>query len=141
VEVHLLRVTIYDDDGWTWRTEEIREPTWADIEAAIRRLDRFHYPFVWLYRSAVAEEDANPEFNVLGGDGEFAMDTTIATSYHRYYDQSPGDELIEIWCSDQGASFEKKYCCPSLDSVLHATRYFCEHGALHPVLTWQLQPW
>jgi hypothetical protein len=121
--------------------EEIREPTWADIEAAIRRLDRFHYPFVWLYRSAVAEEDANPEFNVLGGDSEFAMDATTDTTYHRYYDQSRGDEMIKIWRSDQGAAFEKKYCCPSLDVALRATRYFCEHGALDPDLTWQPQPW
>jgi Immunity protein Imm1 len=147
VEVHLLRVTIYDDDGWTWRTEEIQEPTWADIEAAIRRLDRFHYPFVMLYRSTVAKLDITlefsdaPDFDVVGGEGEFAMEATTDSSCHRYYDQSRGDELIEIWRSDQGVSFEKKYCCPSLDSVLKATRYFCEHGALDPDLTWQPQPW
>jgi len=123
MEAHLLRVTIYDDDGWTWQTEEIREPTWADIEVAIRRLDRFHYPFVWLYRSDTAGWTAIPDFDVMGGEGESAMEATIDNSYHRYYDQSRGDEMIEIWRSDQGASFEKKYCCPSLDIALqgHAT--------------------
>jgi hypothetical protein len=54
MEVHLLDITIYEDDGWTWRTEEIREPTWADIEVAIRRLDRFHYPSL-SFRHAVSK--------------------------------------------------------------------------------------
>jgi hypothetical protein len=151
VEIHLLDVTIYGESGRTWRTEEIREPTWTDIEAAIRRLDRFHYPFVWLYRSAVVERGMTgdrskgmsslPDFEVIGGEGEFAMDARTDSSYHRYYDQSRGDGMIEIWRSDQGASFEKKYCCPSLDITLHATCYFCEHGTLDPALTWQPQPW
>jgi len=81
-----------------------------------------------------------PDFDVMGGDGEFAMTATTDNLSHRYYDQSRGDEKIKIWCSDQGASFEKKYCCPSLDSVLKATRYFCEHSVLDLDLIWQLQP-
>lgn len=137
----LLDVTIYDDDGWTWRTEEVRNPTWDEIEAAIRRLDRFRYPFVWLYRSAEVERDASPEFSIVGGEGEFAIELIADGSYHRYHDQSRGDELIEIWRSDQGATFEERYCCSSLDTVLRATRYFCEHGALDPSLVWQPQPW
>jgi hypothetical protein len=146
VEVHLLSVTIYDDDGWTWRTEEIRETTWVNIEAAICRLDRFHYPFVWLYRSTVAKLDSAPgfsdvpDFDVMGGEGEFVLTATTDSFFHRYYDQSRGDELIEIWRSDQGASFEKKYCYPSLDITLHATCYFCEHGAPDPDLVWESRP-
>jgi hypothetical protein len=77
----------------------------------------------------------------MGGKGEFALTAHTNAAYQGYYEQTRRDEMIEIWRSDQGALFEKKYCCPSLDSVLHATRYFCEHGALDPVLTWQLQPW
>jgi hypothetical protein len=95
--MHLLRVTIYDDDGWTWRTEEIREPTWADIEAAILRLDRFQYPFVWLYRSAESERSrvtddrmlspgSIPDFDVMGGKGEFAMTGHTNAAYQRWYD-------------------------------------------------------
>ncbi len=152
MEVHLLRGAIYGDDGRKWRTEEIREPTWADIEAAIRRLDRFHYPFVWLYLNAESERSrvtddralipgSIPNFDVMGGEGEFAMTAHSNASYQRYYDLSRGEEMIEIWRSDQGATFEKKYCCLSLDVVLRATRYFCEHGALDPGLTWQSQPW
>jgi hypothetical protein len=68
VEAKLLQVTIYMADGWTWHTEQIRNPTWNDVDAAVRRLDRFHYPFVWLYRTADPEEGM-PPFGVTGGEG------------------------------------------------------------------------
>lgn len=141
MKVQLLQVTIYNDSGGAWRTERVHHPTWDGIEAAIRRLDRFRYPFIWLYRSAEVDQDTPPEFNVMGGEGEFAIDSIADGAYHRYYDQSRGDEEIEIWRSDQGATFEAKYCCSSLAIVLRATHYFCEHGALDPDLVWQPQPW
>jgi hypothetical protein len=138
VEAKLLQVTTYLADGWTWHTEQIRNPTWDDVEAAVCRLDRFHYPFAWLYRTADPEEGM-PPFSVAGGEGEFAMDSTEDnnSAYYRYFDASRGDEMIEIWTSDQGATFEAKYCCQSLDTVLRATRYFHEHGTLDPSLIWR----
>jgi hypothetical protein len=132
----LLLVTIYEADGWTWRTEEVRNPTWDAIELTVRRLDRFRYPFVWLYRSAEVERDSPPDFSVLGGEGEFAMEAGAHGAYHRYYAPSRGEDLIEVWRSDQGAMVEAKYCCPSLDAVLRATRYFCDYGAPDPSLAW-----
>ena len=140
VKVKLLRATLYADDGWTWRTEEVRHPTWGDIEAAVRRLDRFHYPFIWLYRNAEVEEDTLPEYNVMGGEGEFAMDFYADGNYLRYYNAARGDDEIAIWRSDQGARMEAKYCCASLEAVLGATRYFCVHGVVDAKLTWNSLP-
>lgn len=137
MQVHRLDVTIYAEDGWTWRTERIRNPGWNDIEVAIRRLDRVHYPFVWLFQNADADEDALPEFNVMGGTGEFYMDSYTDGSCYRYYDPSRGDGAVEIWQSDQGFTPEKTHCCSSLDTVLRATRYYCDHGALAPDIPWQ----
>jgi hypothetical protein len=137
MQVQLIRLTIYEDDGWTWRTEEISNPTWEGVEVAIRHLDRFHYPFAWLFRSAAAEPDLLPELNVMGGEGEFYIDSYTGDAYLRYFDPSRGDETIEIWRSDQGYAPEAKYCCSSLETVLRATRYFCEHGTLDPDLIWQ----
>lgn len=139
MEVKLIHVTVYDGGGWTWRSEDIRNPTWDDVETAIRRLDRFHYPFVGLFLSTDSEPYTYPNFNVIGGEGEFAMDSMADSAYYRYYEQTRGDEMIEIWRSDQGAAFEAKHCCPSLDTTLRATRYFCEQGTLDPDLPWQKQ--
>lgn len=135
----MLHITVYEADGWTWRTEQIANPTWEAVEAGIRRLERFRYPFVWLYRTIDPEPGMSYDFNVIGGKGEFGMDSMADGTYYRYYDQSRGDDMIEVWRSDQGATFEAKYCCPSLDIVLRATRYFCDHGTLDPSLVWQFQ--
>jgi hypothetical protein len=83
MKVWLLQVTIYQDDGWTRRTERFRNPHWDDIDMAIRHLDRFHYPFVWLFRNADVEEDALPEFNVMGGKGEYTMDSRMRQADRR----------------------------------------------------------
>lgn len=117
----------------------MRSASWDDIEVAIRCLDRFNYPFVWLFQSADVEEDALPDFDVMGGKGEYYLDSYADGCFYRYYDPSRGDDVIEIWQSDQGYTPEEKHCC-SLDTVLRATRYFCEHGTLDPDLRWEPQP-
>lgn len=139
MKVKVLQITIYDADGWTWRTEQVCNPTWNDIEQAVRRLDRFRYPFIWLYQQIDAEPEDVPDFSVIGGEGEFAMDEMADGTYRRYHDPTRGDDMIKAWRSDQGAEFEAKYCCSSLDTVLRATRYFCEYGTLDPSLVWEFQ--
>jgi hypothetical protein len=137
MKVHLLHVTIYDAAGWKWRTERIRNPSWDDIELAIRCLDRFCYPFIWLWQDPDIDDDAIPEFNVMGGDGEYTMDYGPEGTELRYYDPTRGDEEIKVWQSDQGYVSQAKYCCSSLDIVLRVTRYFAEHGTLDPGVLWQ----
>jgi hypothetical protein len=149
--VQMMDVTLYQDDGWTWRTEEVRQPTWEAVEAAICRLDRFHFPFVWLYLSAEREQghvtDARvlipgsiPDFEVVGGDGEYAMNANLEGRTWRYFDPSRDMTKIPIWRSDQGADFEACYCCPALETVLQATRHFCEQGTLDQRVQWQSCP-
>ena len=139
MKVQMLHVTIYDDTGSKWWTERIRKPSWDDIDLAIRRLDRFRYPFIWLFQDPDIEEDAIPEFNVMGGEGEYTMDYGPGGTELHYYDPTRGDEEIEVWRSDQGYMCQARYCCPSRDVVLRVTRYFAEHGTLDPSVTWQ--PW
>jgi hypothetical protein len=149
--IQLMDITLYEDDGWTWRTEEVRQPTWEAVEAATHRLDRFRFPFVWLYLSAERERGhvtndrvlipgSIPDFEVVGGDGEFAMNANLDGRAWRYVDPSRGTAMVPIWRSDQGADFEICYCCPSLETVLQAMRYFCERGALDPSVQWQSFP-
>jgi hypothetical protein len=133
--VHLLHAVVYQDDGWTWRVEQKIEPSWGDIAAAIRRLDRFNYPFVWLFSSEEVDEDAFPEFSVMGGEGEYVIDYGADLAEGSYVDPHRGDSLVEVWRSDQGHVREEKYCS-SLDTALQAARYYCEHGTLDPRLNW-----
>jgi hypothetical protein len=49
-------------------------PSWETIEAAIRRLDRDEFPFVWLH-PITPSTDEFPEnaLQVVGGRGEWAL--------------------------------------------------------------------
>ena len=93
--VQVMDLTLYEDDGRTWRTEEVRQPTWETVEVAIRRLDRSHLPFVWLYLGAEREQGhvtearvlipgSIPDFEVVGGDGEYAMNANREGRTWRY---------------------------------------------------------
>jgi hypothetical protein len=97
VRIHLLRATIYDDRGWNWWVEDTRDPFWSDVEVVLLRLDRFRYPFVWLYQDSNVAEGIEPEFAVIGGVGEFAMDSNLGGKHYRYFDEARGESQIELW--------------------------------------------
>jgi len=45
----VLDVVKYPEDGVRHRTTKTARLTWEQIEAAIRRLDRFRFPFLFLW--------------------------------------------------------------------------------------------
>ncbi len=137
MHVHLLDVTVYPANGGTWKTKRTPNPTLEDIETAVRRLDRFHYPYLYLYHDANAAEDAPPEFTVMGGMGEYTMFSGFNGDELFYYDPGRNDEEIEVWQSDQGFTCAAKNCCNSLVAVIGITRYFCKRGELDPSVAWQ----
>ena len=140
--IKLLHFAVYcHDDRWVMDRylphATIQHPTWEDIEAAIRRLDKDCYPYVNLFRAEHAEEDDPIDFNVIGGDGEYAFDCRVADTEYRYFDPTQSDKEVAIWLSDQGWQCAETYVCYDVTVVLQATRYYCEHGTPDPSLTWQ----
>jgi hypothetical protein len=135
--VQTLRITIYSPDGSTWRTEEKVHPHWRDIEAAIRRLDQYCYPFIWLYRADHLEENDPYDFDVIGGNDLYALDGIAKGKSFTYVRPDGGAELIRVWRSDQGFETAARYVCQDIDTVLQATKYFCDYGTPDPRLTWE----
>jgi hypothetical protein len=131
-----LLVTVYREDGWGAQSHWVLDPTWNDVEAAIHELDRFRRPFIWIYLSRDAHQNDLADFEVIGGDGTYAMSGLSSGRQVRYFDAEGGEELVPIWTSDQGAEFAGKYICSHVAVVLEAARYFCEFGELDPKLTW-----
>jgi hypothetical protein len=134
--VKLLLYAIYDKDGWSWRTEEKTNPEWSDVEHAIKRLEQFVYPYVWLYRSR-SDEDDMPDMNIIGGNGIYSIDGLIDNQTVRFVNPDGGNQLVEVWTSDQGFETEDKYVCRDIEVVLSAAKYYCEHGMLDPDLMWE----
>jgi hypothetical protein len=138
----VLDVTEYEQDGWTWRATTIAHPTWAQIDEAILRLDKFHFPFFNLWpdvdprrHELVPEVEA---LTLLGGAGDYWIAITAAGYFQRRYVDPSGDaRLVELWTSDQGFSDEARFVCRDLGIVRRIVRYYAETGGFDPGASWE----
>lgn len=134
MEVKLLSITHYDENGRHLHTEDIPQPIWAQMEESIRRLDQFQRPAVHLHLYAdVIDDDF---LAVFGGNGVYALSAALNDSYPNYHDASKSDEEIAVWTSDQGYYPEEKYVCCDLELVLKIAYYYAQFGKLSPAAVW-----
>lgn len=131
-----LEITSYATVSGPYDTERILQPSWEAIQSAIVRLDRCFSPFIWLYRDADAPEGSVPDFQVVGGDNAYAVVINDGDKELWLQNPSAGDEEIDVWISDQGASIPARKVCPLLGEVLLAAQYFYEHGKPNPESMW-----
>jgi hypothetical protein len=134
--VSRLDITTYETARGPYHTETVDNPTWEAIQGAISRLDRCLYPFIWLYKDTNTLDGSLPDFEVTGGDNAYAV--VIRSGGEELWLQNPnaGDEEIDVWISDQGASIPARQVCPLLGEVLLAARHFYEHGKPNPESMW-----
>jgi hypothetical protein len=138
MRVELLDVMHYPRPGGTpWHIIEAPNPDWPTIEAAIRRLDRWEWPFVTLH--AVTPVDGKVPIDaltVMGGRGEYTLVWSEDTDEIHYEDAVRGRSVVRIWESDQGSVVEERSLCNDIDRVLAITRHFAERAELDPSVTW-----
>lgn len=133
----LLDATEYPSHDGSWRTIETPDPDWHAIEEAIRRLDRYQWPFVWLHTvPPVDGEEPKHALNIMGGKGEYYLFLSEDGGETAYVDVGRGDAAIRIWESDQGSTMPEYLLCNDLERVLSIARYFAERGELDPSAAW-----
>jgi hypothetical protein len=136
-----LEVVVYPDAGYSWHSEVITDPTWEQIENAIRDLDRAEYPFIHICLPSGREESEVRSIDVIGGEGEYGISGIDKSGQERWRFRDPtrpnGPGLIDIWVTDQGASFEEAYLCNDLSVVLRICRQFAEVGELTGDVLWE----
>jgi hypothetical protein len=139
-----LEVIVYPDAGSEWHSEVTTDPTWSDVEAAVRRLDRAAYPFLRLYLPRPERESAPWVLEVIGGGGEYGLSAADARWRERWWFRDPGrpggPKLIDIWVTDQGAAFEETDLCNDLAVVLRVCKCFAQEGKLDPAVVWEERP-
>lgn len=133
--VKRLDVAHYED-AWNSRLSCVRDPSWMQIEEAIRRLDRFHYPWVWL---RLTEEETDCDYlTVMGGEGAYWIALTSGEHDQlRLFDPEKSGREVELWTSDQGFSDHEFHVAYDLELVLQVARYFIETGQPLPAATWE----
>lgn len=136
--IRCLTVAVYDETGWKWHLEKTRNPTWDEIVTAIRRLDKFRYPWVWLFIGD-ADEDATVEcLTVMGGEGVYWLGLTAGKfDQLRLFDPEKSGDEVNVWTSDQGFADEERYITTDLELVLRVAKHFGETGEPLPDASWE----
>ena len=140
----ILDLVVYESQ-YNWHAHQVVHPTWAQIEEAIRRLDKFHYPFLHLWPTLDESQhelvEGNEWFSVFGGEGEYWFAATIGGQWENHYvNGGGGDQEVYLWTSDQGFAAPDKYVCHDLNVVLQAARYYAEKGGYDPSIPWSNDP-
>lgn len=137
MHINAMLVTEYATATGPHKCGMVRNPDWNEIEAAVRRLERCRFPFVWFYRSADAFDDEVPDLEVVGGRGEYAIKAYQCDgSVLSVVDVQRTRNRVDIWESDQGWSLPENELCPDLEKALRIVRLFCETGEMHSEAEW-----
>jgi|GEM_PF-1014258 len=143
MHVKCLEHVEYGPNGWGYESHKKRHPSWDEIELAIRRLDRFLFPYVFLWATEDVKEqvldDGGDYLNVMGGEGAY----WIAGSFNGYFERrvdypEQGEGRVEVWTSDQGMTTLERHVLHDLEAVIRTVRYYCDHGDFDPAIRWQV---
>lgn len=122
-----MTVFQYFRDDRPWSSEQIESPTWADVEAAIRRMDNYCFPVVWLNCDEDDNEDESEDiFCVIGGDGRWTLFRFMGE--WNYEDPNGGDGEVRLWESDQGCFCRERNVITEAEKVLRITKKYYETG-------------
>jgi hypothetical protein len=119
--------------------EAVRDPTWPQVEAAIRRLDAGEYAGVVLHLNDRAEsEPAIEHFSIGGGPGGYILECHAGGRDLRYV--APGatepGELVGVVRRDQGVWVPACHVCRDAELVVEAARWFFRTAEPHPGVSW-----
>jgi hypothetical protein len=123
--------------------KRIVHPTWQEIEATIRKLDKHVHPFIVLAPVLDESERFNGDsdfFEVIGGNGDYWVAGSINGYWQRRAVNPLGDDNeIDLWTSHQGFSSPSEFVLHDLNVVLRAAKYYYEYNEFDPNLEWEDQ--
>jgi hypothetical protein len=140
-----MRVRVLGTYGYRGRLdyewgESMPDPSWDDIEAALRRLDANEYAGVVLHQNDYRKgEPATACLAVIGGpDGYLVTCTRPGCGEVAVIDASraDGEELVGVCLRDQGVWVPARMVCRDFGIVLAAARHYAETGHPWPVVIW-----
>lgn len=124
----------YYRDNKPWDGEVIQNPSWSQVEEAIRRMDDFCFPLIALsLRSCLVVSDVfedDDSFHVIGGNDRFALFQNAGN--WQYTNPHGSDESVRLWQSDQGY-FCEACNIATLAVTLDLIRAFYLHGNVEAV--------
>jgi hypothetical protein len=133
----VLEITEYPPPGNSgYQTHVVRDPSWEEIESAIRDLDHYCFPFIFMgLRDECCGEYC---MSVLGGPNGYSICVAAeASNWVQYCDPSHTGGEIDVWTSDQGFYPKERYVAYDLNLVLRVARYYSETGQPDQSVQWE----
>jgi hypothetical protein len=133
-----LTFVVYGETGRDWHLEKVANPTWDRIVEAVHRLDRFRYPWVWLFIGSEDEDATVDCLTIMGGEGVYWIGLS-AGNYDqlRLFDPGKGQQEVDLWTSDQGFADRACHVTSDVDLVLRIAKHFGETGQPLPEASWE----
>ncbi len=112
---------------------ELLNPTWADIETAIRRLDADQCSLVIL---GIGEPPA-PHLAICGGNGKYLVYATEDNvTFHKLVNPNADEGKFDLVAAGQMGSYPVRWCV-GLEEALRAAKTYAENGSLDGSLNWE----
>lgn len=141
MHVKCLEYIVYGPSGWGWKSHKVLHPCWDDVEKAIRRLNRFEFPYPLLWATDDEKMHSHNDgclLEVMGGEGSYWLAGTFDGHFQRRLDYpDQGEAETEVWTSDQGFADAERHICHDVEAVIRAAHFFCVHGGFDPSLPWR----
>lgn len=144
LRVRVLETWTYEPDGRRRKPERVTDPSWDQIESAIRRLDGRERPILFLWASDDPTLQMVDEFSerleVLGGAGVYWLAGTFGGYFQRVLlDSAAGSEEVELYPPriEQGFAAPARHVTREVEHVLRAARHYAECGGFEPSLSWK----
>lgn len=144
MKVRTLEMWPYESNGRRLKPVKIDEPTWAEIEAAIRQLDGLKHPILFLWANADPALQMMDEFSerleVLGGAGVYWVAGTFQGYFQRQLlDPTAGLEDVELYppSIEQGFGAPARHITRDVAQVLEVSRYYADQGGFDPSASWE----
>lgn len=145
----LLETVQYSTESKSYSVHHTRDASWWQVKAAIRKLDQYFYPALWLRLQKDPPKVAVPSLGIIGGDGAYVLRGHETGRELLFFEEKPnGDYLWTIWMKIDEASppnlelcessMPRKHICQDQDLVVKLARHFCEHGTLDQSVHWKV---
>ena len=122
-----------DSDEWEGvlcKELKVPNPTWDEVEAAIRRLDANRYTIACL----VAPDQRH--LLIGGGTGQFVMTVGLDEDRHlTAQDENKPSGEVELTVGGQTGNYDNRTIWDMI-TVLKCARLFWQDNELHPSVTW-----
>jgi hypothetical protein len=124
---------------WEW-SESFPAPSWAEVEAAIRRLDANEYAGMGFVLDGVYPDGGGqPSLHITSGRGQYIVSYSGGggSSIH-YTDPSRAGECepVSVVRRDQGVWVPPEWVCTDLELVVAIARHVAETARPYPGVTW-----